>query len=83
MLERTLLNGGFIELQPFRSKLVTDHLECPSEEFRGSVGSWSADILFSAFGILAFAIPALLLLGCWAIFQYESQRRYIDFSLYR
>lgn len=54
-------------------------MECPSEEFRGSVGSWSADILFSAFGILAFAIPALLLLGCWAIFQYESQRRYIDF----
>lgn len=34
---------------------------------------------FSAFGILAFAIPPLLILGCWAIFQYESQRRYIDF----
>lgn len=45
----------------------------------GSVGSWSADILFSAFGILAFAIPPLLLLGCWAIYHYESQRRYIDF----
>ncbi|HEC8325759.1 TPA: DNA translocase FtsK 4TM domain-containing protein, partial [Providencia rettgeri] len=51
----------------------------PVQNLGGSVGSWSADILFSAFGILAFAIPPLLLLGCWAIFQYESQRRYIDF----
>ncbi|MEQ5431639.1 DNA translocase FtsK 4TM domain-containing protein, partial [Providencia huaxiensis] len=51
----------------------------PVKNLGGSVGSWSADILFSAFGILAFAIPPLLLLGCWAIFQYESQRRYIDF----
>nr|ELR5267411.1 DNA translocase FtsK 4TM domain-containing protein [Providencia rettgeri] len=51
----------------------------PVKNLAGSVGSWSADILFSAFGILAFAIPPLLILGCWAIFQYESQRRYIDF----
>ena len=51
----------------------------PVKNLGGSVGSWSADILFSAFGILAFAIPPLLLLGCWAIYHYESQRRYIDF----
>ncbi|EMI5492006.1 DNA translocase FtsK 4TM domain-containing protein, partial [Providencia stuartii] len=51
----------------------------PVKNLGGSVGSWSADILFSAFGILAFAIPILLLLGCWTIYHYESQRRYIDF----
>ncbi|WP_272661210.1 DNA translocase FtsK 4TM domain-containing protein, partial [Providencia sp. PROV089] len=51
----------------------------PVKNLGGSVGSWSADILFSAFGILAFAIPPLLLLGCWSIYRYESQRRYIDF----
>ncbi|MTC98964.1 DNA translocase FtsK 4TM domain-containing protein, partial [Providencia alcalifaciens] len=53
--------------------------DAPVKNLGGSIGSWSADILFSAFGILAFAIPPLLLLGCWAIYHYESQRRYIDF----
>ncbi|MTC57041.1 DNA translocase FtsK 4TM domain-containing protein, partial [Providencia rustigianii] len=53
--------------------------DAPVKNLGGSIGSWSADILFSAFGILAFAIPPILLLGCWAIYHYESQRRYIDF----
>ncbi|WP_457914639.1 DNA translocase FtsK 4TM domain-containing protein [Candidatus Hartigia pinicola] len=45
----------------------------------GNVGSWSADILFSAFGIVAFSIPPLLLFGYWIIYYHVNQRNYIDF----
>lgn len=51
----------------------------PVKNLAGSIGSWSADILFSAFGMLAFAIPPLLILGCWGIYHSQSQQRYVDF----
>lgn len=35
----------------------------PVKNLAGSIGAWFADILFSAFGILAYTVPPLMILG--------------------
>ncbi|WP_445375942.1 DNA translocase FtsK 4TM domain-containing protein [Photorhabdus tasmaniensis] len=51
----------------------------PVHNFGGGVGAWLADTLFSAFGILAYAIPPLMILGCWTAFRQHDDREYVDF----
>nr|WP_099118635.1 DNA translocase FtsK 4TM domain-containing protein [Xenorhabdus ishibashii] len=51
----------------------------PVHNWGGSVGAWLSDILFSAFGILAYAVPPFMLLGCWNAFRQKNRQEYIDF----
>uniref|UniRef100_UPI0036DD1877 DNA translocase FtsK 4TM domain-containing protein n=1 Tax=Photorhabdus sp. RM322S TaxID=3342825 RepID=UPI0036DD1877 len=51
----------------------------PVHNLGGGVGAWLADTLFSAFGILAYAIPPLMILGCWTAFRQHDDREYVDF----
>lgn len=51
----------------------------PIKNLAGGIGAWSADILFSVFGILAYAIPLVMLLGCWNIFKDIDNQNCLDF----
>ncbi|WP_370588428.1 DNA translocase FtsK 4TM domain-containing protein [Xenorhabdus sp. BG5] len=51
----------------------------PVHNWGGSVGAWLSDTLFSAFGILAYAVPPFMLLGCWNAFRQKDRQEYIDF----
>ncbi|MBI6548530.1 DNA translocase FtsK 4TM domain-containing protein [Xenorhabdus lircayensis] len=51
----------------------------PVHNWSGSVGAWLSDTLFSAFGILAYAVPPLMLLGCWNAFRQKDRQEYVDF----
>ncbi|MFS1538149.1 MAG: DNA translocase FtsK 4TM domain-containing protein [Candidatus Phlomobacter fragariae] len=51
----------------------------PIKNLAGSIGAWSADILFSVFGILAYAIPLAMLLGCWNVFKDIDNQNCLDF----
>lgn len=51
----------------------------PIKNLAGGIGAWSADILFSVFGILAYAIPLVMLLGCWNVFKDIDNQNCLDF----
>ncbi|MDX7991467.1 DNA translocase FtsK 4TM domain-containing protein [Xenorhabdus littoralis] len=51
----------------------------PVHNWGGSVGAWLSDTLFSAFGILAYAVPPLMFLGCWNAFRQKDRQEYVDF----
>lgn len=51
----------------------------PIQNLGGNIGAWLADILFSAFGLLAYAIPVVVVLGCWNSLRYQQNREYTDF----
>ncbi|EBN0073026.1 cell division protein FtsK, partial [Salmonella enterica subsp. enterica serovar Virchow] len=51
----------------------------PVKNLAGSIGAWFADILFSAFGILAYTVPPLMILGCWSAFRSNENKDYVDF----
>lgn len=53
----------------------------PVKNLAGSIGAWFADILFSAFGILAYTVPPLMILGCWSAFRSNENKDYVDFFL--
>lgn len=45
----------------------------------GGVGSWFADTLFFTFGVLAYALPPIMLFFCWSAFAQRDRRDYVDF----
>ncbi|MDC9598282.1 DNA translocase FtsK 4TM domain-containing protein, partial [Xenorhabdus anantnagensis] len=51
----------------------------PIHNWGGSVGAWLSDALFSAFGVLAYAVPPFMFLGCWNAFRQKDRQEYIDF----
>lgn len=51
----------------------------PIKNLGGSIGAWLADILFSAFGLLAYAIPVVVVFGCWNSLRAQKNREYTDF----
>ncbi|SFU78098.1 DNA translocase FtsK 4TM domain-containing protein [Xenorhabdus koppenhoeferi] len=51
----------------------------PIHNWGGSVGAWLSDTLFSAFGILAYAVPPLMFLVCWNAFRQKDRQEYVDF----
>lgn len=51
----------------------------PIKNLAGGIGAWSADILFSVFGILAYVIPLVMLLGCWNVFKDIDNQDCLDF----
>ncbi|MGP1956601.1 MAG: DNA translocase FtsK 4TM domain-containing protein [Arsenophonus sp. NC-PE1-MAG3] len=53
----------------------------PIKNLAGGIGAWSADIFFSVFGILAYPIPLIMLLGSWNVFKNINNQNYLDFFI--
>ncbi|KFK97774.1 MULTISPECIES: DNA translocase FtsK 4TM domain-containing protein [unclassified Serratia (in: enterobacteria)] len=51
----------------------------PIHNLGGGVGAWLADTLFFTFGVLAYAIPPIMLILCWAGFRQRGNHDYIDY----
>lgn len=51
----------------------------PIHNLGGGVGAWLADTLFFTFGVLAYAIPPIMLVLCWAAYRQRGNRDYIDY----
>lgn len=51
----------------------------PIHNLGGGVGAWMADTLFFIFGVLAYAIPPIMLCLCWASFRQRDNHDYIDY----
>ncbi|OKB68650.1 cell division protein FtsK [Serratia marcescens] len=51
----------------------------PIHNLGGGVGAWLADTLFFTFGVLAYAIPPIMLLLCWAAYRQRGGSDYIDY----
>lgn len=51
----------------------------PIHNLGGSVGAWMADTLFFTFGVLAYAIPAIMVMLCWAAFRQRDASEHIDY----
>ncbi|MGL9773249.1 MAG: DNA translocase FtsK 4TM domain-containing protein [Sodalis sp. (in: enterobacteria)] len=50
----------------------------PIHNLGGGVGAWFADTLFFTFGVLAYALPPIMLFFCWSAFAQRDRREYVD-----
>ncbi|PJG63164.1 cell division protein FtsK [Yersinia kristensenii] len=51
----------------------------PIHNLGGSVGAWMADTLFFTFGVLAYAIPTIMVMLCWAAFRQRDASEHVDY----
>ncbi|MCX8959744.1 cell division protein FtsK [Erwinia psidii] len=51
----------------------------PIHNLGGGVGAWLADTLFFIFGVMAYAIPPVILGLCWIAFRQRHTQDYIDY----
>ena len=51
----------------------------PIHNWGGGVGAWLADTLFFIFGVMAYAIPPVILGLCWISFRQRHAHEHIDF----
>lgn len=51
----------------------------PIHNLGGGVGAWLADTLFFVFGVMAYAIPPVILGLCWITFRQRHEQDYIDY----
>jgi len=51
----------------------------PIHNLGGSVGAWLADTLLFIFGVMAYAIPPVILGLCWITFRQRDRQDYIDY----
>ncbi|QDX30269.1 DNA translocase FtsK 4TM domain-containing protein [Dickeya poaceiphila] len=51
----------------------------PIHNLGGGVGAWLADTLFFVFGVLAYAIPVVMVSLCWVIHHQRGQRATLDY----
>mgnify|MGYP005983421683 CR=1 FL=1 len=51
----------------------------PIHNLGGSVGAWLADTLLFIFGVMAYAIPPVILGLCWITFRQRDREDYIDY----
>ncbi|SUP81552.1 DNA translocase FtsK 4TM domain-containing protein [Yersinia pseudotuberculosis] len=51
----------------------------PIHNLGGSIGAWMADTLFSTFGVLAYAIPPIMVIFCWTSFRQRDTSEYLDY----
>ena len=51
----------------------------PIHNIGGSVGAWLADTLLFIFGIMAYAIPPVIIGLCWITFRQRDRQDYIDY----
>ncbi|CND91355.1 putative cell division protein [Yersinia nurmii] len=51
----------------------------PIHNLGGSIGAWMADTLFFTFGVLAYAIPPIMVILCWAAFRQRDDSDHLDY----
>ncbi|ANE77159.1 DNA translocase FtsK [Dickeya solani] len=51
----------------------------PIHNLGGGVGAWLADTLFFIFGVLAYAIPVVMVSLCWVVHRQRGQRATLDY----
>ncbi len=51
----------------------------PIHNLGGGIGAWFADTLFFTFGVLAYALPPIMLIFCWNSFRQRDERDYVDY----
>ncbi|MCL2899947.1 DNA translocase FtsK 4TM domain-containing protein [Brenneria tiliae] len=51
----------------------------PIHNVGGVAGAWLADTLFFIFGVLAYAIPPIMLCLCWSAFRHRDSQNAIDY----
>ncbi|WP_223881521.1 DNA translocase FtsK 4TM domain-containing protein [Affinibrenneria salicis] len=51
----------------------------PIHNLGGGVGAWLADTLLFTFGVLAYAIPVVIVCLCWAVFRQRDRQDHIDY----
>ena len=51
----------------------------PIHNLGGSPGAWLADTLLFVFGVMAYAIPLVILGLCWITFRHRNYEDYIDY----
>jgi len=51
----------------------------PIHNLGGGVGAWLADTLLFIFGVMAYAIPPVILGLCWIAFRQRDRQDYIDY----
>ncbi|MBA2814970.1 DNA translocase FtsK 4TM domain-containing protein [Candidatus Pantoea persica] len=51
----------------------------PIHNLGGGMGAWLADTLLFIFGIMAYAIPSVIVGQCWIAFRQREQQDYIDY----
>lgn len=51
----------------------------PIHNLGGGIGAWMADTLFFIFGVLAYAIPAIMVMLCWAAFRQRDASEHVDY----
>ncbi|MBJ7220512.1 MULTISPECIES: DNA translocase FtsK 4TM domain-containing protein [unclassified Brenneria] len=51
----------------------------PIHNLGGVAGAWLADTLFFVFGVLAYAIPPIMLCLCWSAFRHRDNQSAIDY----
>lgn len=51
----------------------------PIHNIGGETGAWLADTLLFIFGVLAYAIPPIIIFQCWMLHRRESGQSHIDF----
>ncbi|PWC18640.1 cell division protein FtsK [Brenneria roseae subsp. roseae] len=51
----------------------------PIHNLGGVAGAWMADTLFFIFGVLAYAIPPIMLCLCWAAFRQRDNQNSVDY----
>jgi S-DNA-T family DNA segregation ATPase FtsK/SpoIIIE len=51
----------------------------PIHNLGGNVGAWLADTLLFIFGVMAWAIPPVILGLCWITFRQRDRQDYIDY----
>ncbi|QTF08070.1 cell division protein FtsK [Brenneria izadpanahii] len=51
----------------------------PIHNLGGVAGAWLADTLFFIFGVLAYAIPPIMLCLCWSAFRQRDNQNTVDY----
>lgn len=51
----------------------------PIHNLGGGIGAWFADTLFFTFGVLAYALPPIMLIFCWTSFRQRAEQDYVDY----
>lgn len=51
----------------------------PIHNLGGGTGAWMADTLLFIFGVMAYAIPPVIIGLCWIAFRQRDQQDYIDY----
>ncbi|WHP79083.1 DNA translocase FtsK 4TM domain-containing protein [Edwardsiella anguillarum] len=51
----------------------------PIHNIGGGAGAWMADTLFFVFGVLAYAIPPIMVILCWAAYRKRDDSDHVDY----